>query len=91
MRDNFVELIWNNSIKNCQNMFRRYYDITELIFLNQMLHLLLICLSYFDTLQAIKMDDMYFYSTLLNSLNISNLVLSNIEQINNIFKEYNNF
>ena len=32
MRDNFVKLIWNNPIKIYQNMFRRYYDITEFDF-----------------------------------------------------------
>ena len=32
MRDNFIELIWNNPIKNCRKMFRRCYDITEFDF-----------------------------------------------------------
>ena len=75
-------------------MFRRCYDITEFDFSEldislviNMLWMFFYCsiiplnLFYFDSLQVIKMDDMFSYSILLNSLNISNLALSNVEQI----------
>ena len=49
LTENIVELVWNYSITNCTNMFRRSYDITE------------INLFYFDTSEVKSMWCMFHH------------------------------
>ena len=58
--DNFIDLIWNNSINYCGYMFYGCKDITE------------IDLSNFDTSLVTLMDYMFYNCYSLSSLNLSN-------------------
>ena len=58
--DNYVELIWNNTIDNCQNIFYNCSDILE------------IDLSNFDTSECKSMNSMFNDCSSLTSLNLSN-------------------
>ena len=71
---NFVELIWNNNINNCENMFRRCYDITEFDFSN------------FETSEVTTMWCMFLYCSSLTSLNLSNFITSKVTNMGFIFK-----
>ena len=71
--DNFVELIWNNSIKSCWNMFRRSYDITE------------IDLSNFDTSQIINMGGLFLFCSSLTSINFGNFDTSKVTAMHVMF------
>ena len=74
LTENIVELVWNYSITNCTNMFRRSYDITE------------INLFYFDTSEVKSMWCMFFYCTSLTSLNLSSFETSNVESMAGMFQ-----
>ena len=71
--DNSVELIWNNHIDNCANMFRGCSDITEMD------------LSNFDTSQVTYMSDMFSDCTSLTSLNLLNFNTSKVTRMNYMF------
>ena len=58
--DNFVDLIWNNSINDCRHMFNGCKDITE------------IDLSNFNTSLVQYMNGMFYNCYSLSSLNLSN-------------------
>ena len=58
--DNFIDLIWNNSINNCRCMFYECQDITE------------IDLSNFNTSLVTDMECMFYNCSSLSSLNLSN-------------------
>ena len=58
--DNFVELIWNNNINNCDFMFRNCKDIIEMD------------LSDFNTSEVTTMLRMFHTCSSLISLNLSN-------------------
>ena len=74
LTDNFVELIWNNSIANCWNMFRRCYNITEFN------------LSNFDTSQVTSTGGMFLYCSSLTSLDVSNFNTSQLVDVNCMFQ-----
>ena len=74
LTENIVELVWNYSITNCTNMFKRSYDITE------------INLFYFDTSEVKSMWCMFFYCTSLTSLNLSSFETSNVESMAGMFQ-----
>ena len=64
--DNHVQLIWNNTINNCNNMFYECSNITE------------IDLSNFDISQVTSMDGMFSNCISLTSLNLSNFNTSQV-------------
>ena len=74
LTENFVELIWNLSITNCKNMFRRCFDITE------------INLFHFDTSKVTIMLCMFFYCSSLTSINLSNIDTSNVDSMAGMFQ-----
>ena len=71
---NFVELIWNDNWKSCQNMFRFCEDITE------------IDLSSFDTSQVDEMSGMFCGCNSITSLNLSYF---NTSKVTNRFNMFN--
>ena len=71
--DNFVKLIFEDDINNCEFMFYRCTEITE------------INLSNFNTSQVTSMYDMFAYCSSLTSINLSNIDTSKVESINSIF------
>ena len=72
--DNYIELIWNNSINNCRNMFRNCKDITEIDF------------SEFDTSFVTDMFCIFFGCSSLTSLNLTNFVIDNTTDISGMFQ-----
>ena len=58
--DNYVELIWNNKITNCDFMFASCFDIINIDFIN------------FDTSQVNSMYAMFYGCSSLTSLDLSN-------------------
>ena len=64
--DNTVELIWNEEIKSCENMFWGCTNITE------------INLSNFITTQVISMSYMFYSCTSLVKLELTNIDTSNV-------------
>ena len=74
-KDNTVELLWDNPIDDCQNMFKDCWDITE------------IDLSYFDTSKVTNMKYMFYGCSLLISLNLSNFNTSQVKEMNNMFSD----
>ena len=71
--DNYVELIWNNSITNCENMFRGCSSITEINLLN------------FDTSKVKNMNSMFYNCLSLTSLNVSNFNTLKVMNMNEMF------
>ena len=71
--DNFVELIFEDDINNCEFMFFRCTEITE------------INLSNFKTSQVTSMYDMFAYCSSLTSINLSNIDTSKVESMSSIF------
>ena len=71
--NNFVELIWNNSINSCRKMFNGCWDITE------------IDLSNFDSSEVTNMESMFYFCTSLTSLDLSNLDTSKVRDMENMF------
>ena len=76
--DNFVELIWNNNINNCENMFRNCYDIIEMD------------LSDFNTSEVTTMRWMFYNCSSLISLNLSNFDTSKVQSMWGMFYDCNN-
>ena len=70
---NFVELIWYNKLRSCDNMFRNCRDIIEFDFTN------------FDTSEVTIMRSMFICCSSLTSLNLSNFKTSKVETINWMF------
>ena len=71
--DNFVELIWEDTLYICDNMFRKCSNITE------------IDLSNFNTSTATSMNFMFFGCSSLTSLNLSNFNTSSVISMNYMF------
>ena len=71
--DNFVELIWNNTINYCGFMF---YECTSISEIN---------LSNFDTSNVTYMGAMFSGCSNLNSLNLSNFDTSNVTNMGYMF------
>ena len=72
--NNIVELIWDDDITNCQNMFYKCTTITE------------INLSNFNTSQVTSMSYMFEGCSSLISLNLSNINTSLVTSMSNMFK-----
>ena len=71
--DNYVELIWNDSITNCDSMFYSCSNITE------------INLSNFNTSQIESMANIFNRCSSLTSLNLSNFDTSKVRNIRGMF------
>ena len=71
--DNNVELIWNNPIDKCSNMFRSCHDVNE------------VDLSYFDTSQIINMEFMFYNCQFLTSINLANFDTSKVTSMWSLF------
>ena len=71
--ENFVELVWNNSINNSRNMFYECSDIIE------------IDMSNFDTSQITMMLYMFDGCSSLKFLNLSNFNTSQVESMYSMF------
>ena len=72
-KDNFVELIREDNIDNCNYMFRKCSSITE------------IDLSNFKTSQVTAMNSMFSYCSSLTSLDLSNFDTSQVETTSSMF------
>ena len=70
---NKVELIWDNIVSNCCNMFRGCSNITEIDFSN------------FDSSEVNHMNSMFKDCTSLTSLDLSNFDISNVWCIEYMF------
>ena len=70
---NFVELFWDDNINNCEYMFSKCSNITE------------IDLSSFKTSQVIDMDYMFSDCSSLTSLNLSNVDTSKVKFMKGMF------
>ena len=73
--DNIVELIWFNSISDCNHMFYYCSDINEINLYN------------FDTSNVTDMKYMFYGCSSLTSLNLSNFNTSKVTSMNNMFAE----
>ena len=73
--DNFVELIWNDSINNCSCLFKHCSNIT------------VINLSNFNTSLVITMFQMFYGCSSLTSLNLSNLNTSLVKTMGSMFRD----
>ena len=71
---NYVELLWNNTISNCGNMFRSCSDIIEFDFSN------------FDTSQVKNMYCMFYDCSSLTSLNLSSFNTSAVQDMSGMFQ-----
>ncbi len=71
--DNFVELAWNNNITNCDYMFYKCSNITE------------INLSNFNTTQVTDMFSMFYDCSSLTSLDLSNFDTSQVTFMHRMF------
>ena len=71
--DNYVELIWDNNINNCDNMFINCTNIIE------------INLSNFDTSLVTSMHRMFYNCSKLSSLYLSNLNTSLVTSMSYMF------
>ena len=71
--DNFVELIWDNNINNCEYMFNMCSNITE------------INLSNFNSSLVISMKYMFYNCSSLTSLDLSNINTSLVRYIDYMF------
>ena len=99
--DNFVKLIWNNSINFCHCMFEDCKDITEIDLSNfdtslvtNMWYMFSNCyslsslnLSNFNTSLVKLMDNMFSNCYSLSSLNLSNFNTSLVESMDNMFND----
>ena len=68
-----VELIWDDNINNCENMFKECSKITE------------IYISNFDTSQIIKIGYMFCNCSSLTSIDLSNFNASQVTDMNHMF------
>ena len=73
LTDNFVELIWDDNLNSCKNMFKGCINITE------------IDLSNFNTSQVKFMDYMFYDCYSLAELYLLNLDTSEVIDMNNMF------
>ena len=71
--DNYVDLIWNNTIDNCYYMFYKCSDITEIDLFN------------FDTSKVTDMRSMFNSCSQLSSLNLSNFDTSKVTNMGYMF------
>ena len=71
--NNFVELLWDDDINNCENMFSECEEITE------------IDLSNFNASQVTDMDNMFYDCSSLTSINLSNFNTSLVEDMESMF------
>ena len=71
--DNYIELIWNNSINNCGCMFLDCINITE------------INLSHFNTSQVTYMYSMFYNCISLTSLDLSHFNTSQVTDMRIMF------
>ena len=71
--DNFIYLIWDENIINCQYMFSLCSNIIE------------IDLSNFNTSQVTSMNNMFEYCSSLHSLNLSNFNTSQVKDMHFMF------
>ena len=71
---NYVELIWSNTISDCQNMFRDCSNITEIDIHN------------FDTSNVERMDDMFNGCSSLTSINLNNFITSSVTSLGGMFR-----
>ena len=97
--ENFVELIWNDDINNCQYLFSKCINITEINLSNfntsqitNMGYMLYYCssltsldLSNFNTSQVTNMGSMFSYCSSLTSLNVSNFNTSQVINMGSMF------
>ena len=97
--DNFVELIWNNSIDYCRAMFYRCWDITEInltnfdnskvnitrSMFNACTKLTSLDLSNFNTTNVADMADMFYNCSSLTSIDLSNFDTSKVEIMEYMF------
>ena len=73
--DNYIELIWNNSINNCGCMFYDCINITE------------INLSHFNTSQVTYMNGMFYNCKSLTSLDLSHFNTSQVRNMYGMFRK----
>ena len=73
MTENFVELIWNNTINNCKCMFCGCTNISE------------IDLTNFNSSLVIDMKNMFKDCSLLASINLSNFNTSKVKSMDGLF------
>ena len=99
--DNFVELIWDDKLNNCEYMFYRCYKITEIDLSNfntsnitSMLGIFYECssltsinLSNFDTSKVIDMYAMFYGCSSLISVDLTNFDTSQVTDMNGMFEE----
>ena len=99
--DNFVELIWDDKLINCEYMFYRCYKITEIDLSNfntsnitSMLGIFYECssltsinLSNFDTSKVIDMYAMFYGCSSLISVDLTNFDTSQVTDMNGMFEE----
>ena len=71
--DNNVELIWNNPIDKCSNMFRSCRDINE------------VDLSNFDTSKIVDMGLMFYNCQHITSINLANFDTSKVTSMWSLF------
>ena len=71
--ENYVELLWNETIDNCRYMFYECFEIVEIDF------------SHFDTSQVNNMGYMFRDCYSLVSLNLSNFNTSKVTNMNYLF------
>ena len=97
--ENFVKLVWNNEITNCENMFYECKDITEMDLsnfdssnVNGMTGMFRGCSSLtsinlfnFDTSQVIFMGQIFYGCSSLTSLDLSSFNFTNVEHTDNMF------
>ena len=97
--DNIIELRWNKTNYNCNNMFNGCSDITEIdlsnfnsSFVTLMCYMFYGCSSLtsmnfnnFNTSQVTHMHDVFSGCTSLTSLNLSNFDISKVTWIYNLF------
>ena len=98
--DNFVELIWHDGLSNCQFMFRKCVNITEINFsdfdtshltylwsmFSGCKSLTSIDFSNFNTSQVTCMFHMFTSCSSLTSLDLSNFNTSQVADMTNMFK-----
>ena len=70
---NYVELIWYNTINNCECIFKECIDIIE------------IDLTNFDSSQVTNMELMFYGCSSLTSINLSNLNTSKVKNMWSMF------
>ena len=71
--ENYVDLIWNNSITTLSNIFYRCPDIIE------------IDLSKFDSSNVTDLNYMFYGYSSVTSLNLSNFITSKVNCMSNMF------